>query len=309
MDDIQFIDQFTRDYRTNLSIQLRIGQKAIMAYFDESLTGGQIAHSPRVHLHPSPYYEVILFRQGETQIITEHQTVTVRAGSIALVPPNLSHRLKMADRIVDPSQAPMCATFMLAPDTRNCSDADGRLAEALFSSITDLVVLENMEHLFHYIDETTMELYRSQTGYMQVVSNELENFFIGLLRSFDEITVNSRTPEPALTDKNRMMEIESHLGRAITQEVTCSDLAEELHLSVRQLERLIQKLYGKSYRSLVYEMKMNYAKELLVSGDASLQKISELLGYASVNAFHAAYRRFFGVTPIQSRKSDSNAYF
>ena len=303
MDSLFYEQMKKQEEWTYQSIQLRIGKKNIMAYFNESLTGGQIAHSPRMHLHPAPYYEIILFRQGVTRIITDHREITGQPGSVALVPPNMNHRLKMADDISDPLQAPTCATFMLVPDGRSASDADGRLAEALFDKITDIVILENMEYAFHYIDETTMELYRVQTGYIQVASNELENFFICLLRSFGEIPGNTRPPIAAVTDKNRMMEIEDHLSRAITRDLTCSELAANLHLSVRQLERLIQKLYGKSYRSLVYEMKMKYAQQLLVTSDTSLVKISELLGYESVNAFHAAYRRFFGVTPIQSRRA------
>lgn len=289
---------------TYQSIQLRIGKKTIMAYFNESLTAGQIAHSPRMHLHPAPYYEVILFRQGSTKIITEQAEIPVSAGSVALVPPNLSHRLEMAEEIVDPLDAPLCATFLLVPDERSASDADGRLAEALFARITDVVVLENMEHCFHYIDETTMELYRVQTCYLQIASNELENFFICLLRVFGEASGNPRPEHFVSADKYRMMQIEDYLSKAVTGDMTCSELAKSLHLSVRQLERLIHKLYGKSYRSLVYEMRMKYAQQLLATSNVSLQEISELLGYASVNAFHSAYRRFFGVTPICFRRSE-----
>lgn len=289
---------------TYQSIQLRIGKKTIMAYFNESLTAGQIAHSPRMHLHPAPYYEVILFRAGSTKIITENKEFLVSAGSVALVPPNLSHRLEMADEVADPSEAPLCATFLLVPDERSANDTDGRLAEALFNRITDVVVLENMEHCFHYIDETTMELYRVQTCYLQVASNELENFFICLLRAFGEISGNSRPVHSVSADKYRMMQIEDHLSKAVQGSVTCSELAQSLHLSVRQLERLIHKLYGKSYRSLVYEMRMQYAKQLLATSNVSLQEISEVLGYASVNAFHSAYRRFFGETPIRFRRSE-----
>ena len=205
MDSLFYEQMKKQEEWTYQSIQLRIGKKNIMAYFNESLTGGQIAHSPRMHLHPAPYYEIILFRQGVTRIITDHREITVQPGSVALVPPNMNHRLKMADDISDPLQAPTCATFMLVPDGRSASDADGRLAEALFDKITDIVILENMEYAFHYIDETTMELYRVQTGYIQVASNELENFFICLLRSFGEIPGNTRPPIAAVTDKNRTL--------------------------------------------------------------------------------------------------------
>ncbi|MFD2117271.1 helix-turn-helix domain-containing protein [Paenibacillus yanchengensis] len=63
-------------------------------------------------------------------------------------------------------------------------------------------------------------------------------------------------------------------------------LALKLHFSVKQTYRVIQQLYGKSFKEIVKDYKMERANELLKSTSLTLYQISDILGYNELDIFH-----------------------
>lgn len=81
------------------------------------------------------------------------------------------------------------------------------------------------------------------------------------------------------------------------------DLAEMLHLSPRQLNRIIKKSYGKSYREKLTEIRLEIALGFLKNTDKSITDISEELGYSSEASFSAFIKRTTGKSPREIRKN------
>ena len=79
-------------------------------------------------------------------------------------------------------------------------------------------------------------------------------------------------------------------------------LSEYLHCSQRQLIRKMQALYGVSFRQKLIESRMDLARYLLRSTEASVNEISTKVGYADNAAFFRAFRQHTGKTPAQYRK-------
>lgn len=79
-------------------------------------------------------------------------------------------------------------------------------------------------------------------------------------------------------------------------------LAQRLGVSCRQLDRILKKSYGKSFREKQMESRMEIACDLLCSGSKTVQEISECVGYSTPSNFVVAFRRFVGMTPTEYRK-------
>ncbi len=73
-------------------------------------------------------------------------------------------------------------------------------------------------------------------------------------------------------------------------------------LSGRTLERRLRH-EGLSFRSVMDEARLQYARELLASPDARLSEIALLLGYSEQSAFSRAFRRWTGSSPARYRAS------
>ena len=79
-------------------------------------------------------------------------------------------------------------------------------------------------------------------------------------------------------------------------------LAQRLGVSCRQLDRILKKSYGKSFREKQTESRMEIACDLLSSSQKTVQEISECVGYSTPSNFVVAFKRFVGMTPTEYRK-------
>jgi len=79
-------------------------------------------------------------------------------------------------------------------------------------------------------------------------------------------------------------------------------LAEALHLSRRQLARVLQQHYGMNFRQKLISARMDRAAWLLRTSDKRCDEIATLVGYSSESAFYQAFRTFFHTTPHKYRQ-------
>lgn len=83
--------------------------------------------------------------------------------------------------------------------------------------------------------------------------------------------------------------------------VALADSAAALDLSARSLQRHLNTL-GRSYQSVLDEVRQHAAEKLLRDPSVSLTQIAFLLGYTEQSTFHNAFRRWTGASPGAFRK-------
>ncbi len=104
----------------------------------------------------------------------------------------------------------------------------------------------------------------------------------------------------------------AHLARAIDlmqdsveSPVSPSDIAVELGISTRQLERLFGKYLNTSPKKYFMEMRLERAQKLLLQTESSVTEVAVACGFESPGHFSRVYRSSFGVTPhAQKNKID-----
>lgn len=79
-------------------------------------------------------------------------------------------------------------------------------------------------------------------------------------------------------------------------------MAEELHVSVAHLHRMVQAATGTSPMRMVTRLRMERAQDLLIILDCKIRNVAEMVGYHNEFAFSVAFKRFCGVTPGEFRK-------
>jgi AraC-like DNA-binding protein len=78
-----------------------------------------------------------------------------------------------------------------------------------------------------------------------------------------------------------------------------------LHMSQRTLCRRLEQ-EGTSYRELLDELRRQLALQYLTRRDLSVSEIAFLLGFSQAAAFHRAFKRWTGRTPLDHRRSSSS---
>ncbi len=79
------------------------------------------------------------------------------------------------------------------------------------------------------------------------------------------------------------------------------DLATELHLSRNQLYRKLKALTGKNFTTIVKEMKMHQAKEMLTKTDQTIAEIAFQMGFKDQSYFTKVFKEVVGKTPSELR--------
>ena len=86
------------------------------------------------------------------------------------------------------------------------------------------------------------------------------------------------------------------------KELTVSLLARELHLSERQVERLIKKQYGCPLKEYVARLRIHEAVAMLKEG-IGVTETAEAVGYVSLSAFYRAFHAQQGCSPGRMLKT------
>lgn len=126
-----------------------------------------------------------------------------------------------------------------------------------------------------------------------------------LLETIPYITDFSNSNEDSHVDRKSEdinFKIDSFLGTNFMHNNAKSRIASDLYVSPRQLQRIIKKNYGMSYRQKLSETRMQIAVDLLCNSDMPIHKISEILGYSCSANFSAFIKRATGKTPSKIRK-------
>ena len=90
---------------------------------------------------------------------------------------------------------------------------------------------------------------------------------------------------------------ENYLGASLV------DLAERLYLSEPYLSKIIKSTFGKSFKDLVVELRLEKAKQMILETDLSIGEIIASVGYYNQSYFHRIFREHYGLTPLSLRKT------
>lgn len=148
--------------------------------------------------------------------------------------------------------------------------------------------------------DMVLHLIRAQHG-PALVRDISEQFIVDRQRSADE---QQRMPQPECVGPGYQ-----HLTRAaelmaasIEEPLPLVAVADEIGLSLRQLERLFDRYFSMSPAQYYKNLRLRRARELLTHTTMPIMQITIASGFASSSHFCKAYRQLFGHPPSDERR-------
>ena len=99
-----------------------------------------------------------------------------------------------------------------------------------------------------------------------------------------------------------LSEAVKYMAEHIEENPSISYLASTCNVSEAYFRRSFKKYMGTAPHEYRNELRLNRARTYLEYGDASIQEISDLLGYATVSHFIKEFKRKNGCSPLKYRK-------
>ncbi len=258
-------------------------------FISEAVTGTQ--------MHSHPIFEVQGGLLGDFRVqLPEGESVCVREDTLALIPPDLYHAIKTSGT---------AKRFTLRFSVLPLESDRGEDIYQCFRSVKNVIFLEEAPELIALFYRIRAEYLQPTSVSLALCKAYLTEFLLLLYRRISE-TVKEAPQDAYLLarsdDENaRYNKIEifinAHLGEQLREE----HLAESLGLSVRQTSRIMQSIFGMSFKQKLLQMRLYYAKGLLSATKEPVESIAEAVGYSSCAGFHIAFRRTFGMTPMEYR--------
>ena len=88
----------------------------------------------------------------------------------------------------------------------------------------------------------------------------------------------------------------------MSQPIAIAEVANELHISPRHLERSFKRATGLSPSHYYRKMRMDAARQIVMYTNDRLPDVAANVGYVSVQAFNKHYQTAFGVNPREDRQ-------
>ena len=111
-------------------------------------------------------------------------------------------------------------------------------------------------------------------------------------------------PLPQATSRER--ELVNHartlMKERLAKRFTLEDLAGQLFVSKSTLCKAFRHVEGKGPSEVMTQLKMNHARRLLLESDLPISAIAFEVGFAHQSSFCDAYKRYYGMSPLQARR-------
>lgn len=103
--------------------------------------------------------------------------------------------------------------------------------------------------------------------------------------------------------RERLAELWQAMNANLAATWSLTWMASRLHISVGHCHRLVLQQYGITPMQMLRKLRLERAAELLLSSDATLDRIAQLVGYGSAYALSKAFLKHFGQRPGAYRRT------
>ncbi len=250
--------------------------------------------------HNHHCFEIQCVKQGQATYQYEKNTVTIDNTALLLLPPKTYHKLTFST----PDCIQMSLSFQLNKAMKSSNEentffyAFQRIHQPILIKQNNLLK-ETLSQISTLADMHTLDFLSREK--LKVISNGfLLHLFETLPMQTQHKTNNKGTTSPSIE-----YVIDNYFAMHFSAKESKEELASLLHLSHRQLQRLLIRHYGKNYRELQKDIRIRAARGFLTDSDKSIAEISELMGYSSPENFATFIKKETGLTPYQIRRQHS----
>ncbi len=235
--------------------------------------------------HKHSFFELHMPLEGNAEYTLDDINITLGTDTYILFSPEITHKLNYASE--DFSE--FVFGFDILSPQKLLSDLSKK---SYFKG-------EASPYLYAAIDHMLKNAINAQIGFSDAISHQLACLCIEI---FQQITGQVTTVEGTITNDMRIDLAIKYIDDNISSPVSCDDVADCVHISLRHLNRLTEKALFMSVARLILSRKIRFAKKLMSDPEKSLLSIAEETGFSSQQQFSKAFKRIEGITPTQYKK-------
>lgn len=255
--------------------------------------------------HRHEYIEMIYVHSGTLAQMINGKVMTMKQGEICILDTGARHSSKALDKdsivinvILTPSF--FDGVFMsLLSDNNFMSNF---IVNNIYSTqkLNNYVLFQTSENqaIQDIMLNLLWEYHRPEMGSSAAINGYFLLLFTELSRSYEISHSQVKIEE---SNSKIKKEIIQHLRKEY-KEATLSSVAGAFHFHPSYLSNLIKKEFGKNFKTLLTEIRLKQACNLLENSEKTIEEIVFEVGYTNASHFYRLFKKHYGSTPYEYRK-------
>lgn len=251
----------------------------------------QSANTSPVHRHP--FWEVILFEDGEGIHTINGVDYPFKPCDLALLAPSDIHQIRPIEG----------TTFSCTKVCFPYSIYGSKLKDLCrFDRFPIIISMNNKDYTKANILLGLLEEEYNAVGLPgnDIFSiNLVEQLFVLIVRNLDTKT------DVKSSGTNHISNILMYIQNHFTENITIEDVASLCNYSPKYFGRLFLKQIGMSFQDYLTSLRLNYAYHLIAHSERSILDICYEAGFTSPTYFSKSFKRRYGFPPSQLRQPNT----
>ncbi len=251
-------------------------------------------------LHQHAHLELQLVLSGQGTFITKDAPLPFSPGQLILVPPETGHRLASKDTTLSRL---IITLHLFHPAVSSRSEMVQRFFNSFHGLTPQVLTVEPGSELEHILFCLRDNVRRTPPDPLQQDFLRAQCTLL-LLALHQAMPASDTLRPPRHSHSQQAMFIEDYLREHFADKNLADRLAHELHVSPRQLNRIVRNACGMNLREKLNSIRLSYAMEQLTNTDIPVTRVAQVLGYGSTTAFGSFIKNQTGFSPSQIRNSN-----
>lgn len=257
---------------------------------------------PDYFRHRHVTFELHYVLDGSCSFRIGDRFLDLEKGQVILIGPNVYHSLKArSDQL-----SKICMSLHLLPAPKETASPEEQDLEERFLGF-EAVVLDG-ESAHELLSAFDRDLCQESWGLFDIEEQKahFKLLILWLARHLRKQEGVVLTPAPAIIDQAsfiaQFFNLNFHLPNG------AQVLADRLHISRRHLERKLKEQFGKNFRQMQQEIRLEVAMDMLITTDKTIAEIAERVGFSNTASFCTFIKNTTSMTPSQLRQSLRKEY-
>lgn len=261
----------------------------------------------RPHFYPERYYaydhRLFYVSKGSIGIEFEDQFVTMKMGTLILIPPKVLYRLVFFDAQVFEYyvfnfdfDSEYSFTAPRTPEVPGKFDEGKMFSKTVISPFQQVFLLQEAEQLSGDISELLYEYMSVSDDAVMMTSALMKRLLVKIIRLEKRKTLNKQ-------NSILIQSVKDYMKEHMTEQISNADVAKIFGYHPYYLNDLFVRAEGVTLHKYLTDIRMTEAKKLLIATDKNVAQIAEECGFSGTSYFCEYFKKKYKITPSKFRKT------
>ncbi|MBI4975933.1 MAG: helix-turn-helix transcriptional regulator [Spirochaetes bacterium] len=251
------------------------------------------------HSHTHSASELIVCASGHSTHTIDGVIHSMRTGDVFVIKPGMHHSFSGCKNFFHYNVSFLADMLASSGDDIRREAGYHALFNAAAGGSPDSMMVtlaaDDLARARTLLDAIIKECAARRTAYETAVRGLFMEFVVLLVRAYAK-------RGGALTPHAQIAYIAGYLETNFRERISLDHLVETSGLSRRHFTRLFRKLYEKSPKEYLLDIRIREAAMLLADGERSITEVAQVSGFDDSNYFSRAFSAVTGVSPREYRK-------